>query len=1464
MRKFRQSRRATVLLMVVSVLALLFVVIITFITITRSDRATIRDLQKSNVLDAVVEYHRNRALELMVQDIRGADGRPLSGPAARYEQIPGYKLTSYIAAFPGWSEGVNNIVNALVRMPNQVAAAWNEFGRLVLPAVTRLNPSAADKPTDITSTTAPRPPYTDLPGWPTPPWRFIPENELDRDPGNPTFEYDDLTRYARNPLFDADGNGLPDAWIDYQAEGIEFANSLAGTPVRIRSAGISITENPFPSQGPNPGGGADPAGRAWMHFLNNARYGTSMTIYNHGGMVAIDAASIGDGQNRYYQPFNRNFTARLLNSFRNPNDPSIFTWTNVERNTMFDAVARDRATIESLLRRRFGLPSATMEYVNNSPALGRASVPPALALLQGEVNVSRSLAFTFLPQFPSVGSGGRISPVNPSLRMANATYKLNPFEPFNVSLADELRAATNSMALPTAWMMVSQSNNLNNPLAMVNQRQFITTTSNSDEIARKQNTGDPLPQPSVGARFRTATPANPGTGSLFDGTSATVGSTYSGELKFPLTEVAKAFELVTVTNPALLTATATPSGATSATGNDHFRYVPHRGQAPNATYKVGDEVVERMARLIYDMLTSHSGSNDDWNDLVGGDDDDNYDGDPDAPAPNGKEAVTRRQQALMLAVNIVAFAMPRDTNSAMRGYVDVVTYKDGLNGVEYIGYGPQPFITEAIAYFDDEPGENLAIAIELFNPNDPGYDSANVDAFALWTQQFGIEIVDADNGNVIEPVQPLGGPGYPTNFDGRTFGTVVMKKNTNGQFDGLANQLAPIRTVSGVNADSRILIRLKKRGWDPDSGFTPQGAPYEIRWYTVDQMPLVIPDDREADDDGEDEGREPSHDWASTWRDTTPYRLFAGFDNGGTGNPIPPQIGLARWSVVLPPRASQRTEQHSPNNGPPILTLGNPQHLNPGDGQTSMNPDLTPEFISPAVPMPLMNAGPFGAGSLVQQLNNLPMFGDARVTTGPDLALGDLRPRSFPTTGFLLYVPRFSHVITASRTYTMSDVLFKSWNRRGGASAQPGQYPADFGHMPIFDNRQSVTSNSYLSDGATQNNRVPWGQLIFDYFTTIDPTATGVDPLKIPGRININVAPWFVLQHTPIIGPDFGNAVPQFSAWPARPMPIRRNWTSNLALTDVQTYDPAPSFWDPRVGVMVGEGQAREPFFATDGYQRNLLTDQLRDDRVANGAPARLPTWNPLARQWQLGPWLAQSLTAYRDGYQVLPFDTTTGNNVHVYADAHLRGGIGEIRNLNQATLMMTMPYRPTIYGAQTGLGSVRGAVNQAVPNNTVDAPTEFGFLSIGELANVKGFDSSKPRQLPPAQLMANAADTVLGRGDFMRAVSLLALIDSQYLTTRSNTFTAYVSVMDRAEPEASTRAQYTIDRTNMLPRIEYEYAFTPGPGQSLPPLRVRKLNLVTIDNLPETPVRYLPGPEARPAIIAEQRVGYFNSRFDD
>lgn len=709
------------------------------------------------------------------------------------------------------------------------------------------------------------------------------------------------------------------------------------------------------------------------------------------------------------------------------------------------------------------------------------------------------------------------------------------------------------------------------------------------------------------------------------------------------------------------------------------------------------------------------------------------------------QAVTPLEQAYMLAVNTVAFAAPRDFST---GKIDVVHYTTaGMKA--FYGYGPQPFITQVIAYSDydeDQQTSDIALAIELFLPQDPGpggwsgddlYDPN--DDYAVNLGQFALGL----NGRAFTETRLLTLVGSER-MSGRRFVTIsINDEGSNTEFDPHVDGVIGDMSVSTLPPLPPKPERIDVELWRID----PEGLhPHIVDRLTVELDPA------------------PSNlgDWlVDAYRDTNPV-LYYGVGPAATPRP-------ARWRMVTelvnatgPIENEQQISDEMPFR---MDSLGDERVLIGGQNQV-------PGAFGPTTPMYTMNAG----GGLWQQ----PLH-------------GVMRPASFPTVGFLLFVPRFSHLYDENVTaYTpMSVTLREHWDEAFGGSGYSLQsVPADFGHMPVFDARQQVSAGSDFKDTGT----IPWGLFAFDYFTTHDYLGldnepytgdeTLRDPYRVEGRINVNTAPWYVLAGLPVLGP---------------------NATSDLPI------DPnaAPAFWSSDSGVITGADSYLTPRFPS----LSLLFPDLQ------------------AQTWRLGPYLAQAITAYRDRIQYMPCNLADPNTfIHFpFPGAHERNG----RNPNSVA---PTEYRLPLYA---DLGSnPRGQYDTVLMR---DEKWRRGFLGLGELANVMGLDGTVPAQNPTVD------DYVLSTGDFMKSIALLAMLDTHFLTTRSNTFTIYTTLQDRQDPSGSVRSQMTVDRTNLLPRLVWN---------DLNGNKVR-------DRTPYDSYTLIQN-DGQPEIIGRREVSYFNARYDD
>lgn len=205
----------------------------------------------------------------------------------------------------------------------------------------------------------------------------------------------------------------------------------------------------------------------------------------------------------------------------------------------------------------------------------------------------------------------------------------------------------------------------------------------------------------------------------------------------------------------------------------------------------------------------------------------------------------------------------------------------------------------------------------------------------------------------------------------------------------------------------------------------------------------------------------------------------------------------------------------------------------------------------------------FCVGIEKKPVSGLPTLGDQNVVPVTEVAGVPLlfnnsgNPVSaFPTTGSLLLV----NSVANEGTRTFSDILVEDL----GSSNDPYTVTAqrvDNGHMPIFDQEDGQTNNDDnqranvwepWDNSAIDNKDLPWGQLVFDYFTVlpleevtvanqakyaglplvekvIDLRGNAIYGPRVKGRININAAPWRVMDGIPAIdnvGPLGGGQMP--------------------------------------------------------------------------------------------------------------------------------------------------------------------------------------------------------------------------------------------------------------------------------------------------------------------------------------------------
>ncbi len=1301
-----RKRRATILLMVVSVLALLFVIVTGFLSLARFDRVAFEDVRAGRDGEAALRAVNDLVLSMLREqwlDPSDPNSRVLDhSTGVTWEDIPGYRGAIFQAS-------VDPVSDPTVT----VARPWiaQMYGN------TSLAPLIETRYAAISSLELVSPALTQ-------PW--VMELMLDADPAAWAMGTTDLTQNARVAFMDADGDGVPDSSFYATLRAAEIANNIAGVPIRPPRV-VNYPPNalypghpggwgPLFTSGLVPDGATTTFDELWKRYYELRRYDVAVRVVPHGGLVPLQASQPPGYAGT---PWNWYFTAAMFNLIKKPDgaqlDPTSF-------DARFNQLADEAAAVEPLLRRRGGLLPV---YSESQTTREDAPVPLVLREFEEEYPATMSV------QQQGIAGLGR----------AEVWQRFNVGEP--TPNTDAKRWAARARLDTQLYNTGGAGNNAAGGLTSYDRRHLLTATTASDDLARVQT----------------------------DGFAAGSLGLPRGAQKFYLGKISEAFDV---------------NGVFLAGGR-------------------GSQIVAELAGYYRDMLRG-------VNPLSGT-----------GSFPAVPSALD--DQAWHLAVNTVAFAAPRISSGTEAGAIDTVIAANAA-GKQFIGYTPQPFITQ-VGVFDNEPEENdeqLSVIVELYNPNDPVVGSSGqvfrADPHALYLPQFAISfnseydpaVGDITNLHVLDPaaygqVWTSPGPDDQRRLRGRSFMSFAFIGSSNFFQAVTPNHITrPVPDLGPTNGD--LTIRLWRRGL--------AGGPSGARWHMIDSIELDLATERSVDDD--------DTWWATVWRDCN-TDLYFGPQEFNTF--IPP----ARWRMLIGTDPNKRHGIGSPDGyressgrgqpiGVPIGTMPFAQYpFETTFSSEPEQPDASPALaaasrFAPTVPLYTMNAMPTG-----------------NVPRNQLLIHGARRPESFPTPGFLLFVPRFAHTYTAGASLgvPITEALTQAF-QHGNYSVNPAVagnfYPADFGHMPIFSEQTFNTKPDSYWD---EHGELPWGLLVFDYFTTINPAgednvpgnADDIDPLNVPGRINVNAAPWFVLASLPVLGPNL--SVP--------------NTTERRRLDQA-----SPAFFNETSGVLFGRADPSSP----NSHAVPVPFDNVRfpgafrlGDEVpsqgSNGGYVQLVNVGGGQRWYRLGSWLAQSIAAYRDGIAyVKPGDPYAFR----FRTAHYRNAV------------VTGEYQYRFAGGK--YAPIRGQTGEK----------RRGFLSLGELVNVIGMDATPPSNItvpggssaPPYEQplapLGRGIDGTTGlpavyHGDFMKAVSLMALLDTHFLTTRSNTFTIYVSLMDREDPQRSIRSQLTVDRSNLLPRLVHSDTNNNGiidPGEFF----------TTIDSA------------GKPALIAERTSAYFNARYDD
>jgi hypothetical protein len=440
---------------------------------------------------------------------------------------------------------------------------------------------------------------------------------------------------------------------------------------------------------------------------------------------------------------------------------------------------------------------------------------------------------------------------------------------------------------------------------------------------------------------------------------------------------------------------------------------------------------------------------------------------------------------------------------------------------------------------------------------------------------------------------------------------------------------------------------------------------------------------------------------------------------GGTPAPVPYQFSLERVVGQATPWMA------------PIPDIGNdiPANNTLGNWNNHLNPMLHPVDVNFA-----------DLGSFSRRFEN--------PTNANDPRNGSV---SFPTTGSLLMLMR--HANRSLSDYTVpgggvvKDLAFTTGlvGVTNTFDSTPAALPIndaeqiDNGRMPVFDigqrstNDQRFYSAHHVSPSATQLgapgnlDTLPWGQLVFDYFTALPLSNPGpyvdvepgpevvvalpdskprvdLDGLRVHGRININAAPWKVLAGLPFV--------------PVEKIPVAFKAEMRRSLGFVK--EAAAANW-------------RNPTAA----DLDVLDDQAA----------------------RIGPELAQAIVAYRE-VRPLP-----GSGPNSFTGNYYDG----------------MPNVPPILPVTTPTAYARGS-NPAAPVSPM-ARRGTGFMTVGELANVRHYGAqtiNPPLPLGFPKSFYRIDGGVMGvdpnnanTENFVDAVAALVAL-GDWVAVRSQVFTVY------------------------------------------------------------------------------------------
>ncbi|MCH8913745.1 MAG: hypothetical protein IIA33_09285 [Planctomycetes bacterium] len=390
---------------------------------------------------------------------------------------------------------------------------------------------------------------------------------------------------------------------------------------------------------------------------------------------------------------------------------------------------------------------------------------------------------------------------------------------------------------------------------------------------------------------------------------------------------------------------------------------------------------------------------------------------------------------------------------------------------------------------------------------------------------------------------------------------------------------------------------------------------------------------------------------------------------------------------------------------------------------------------------------------------------------------------AYPTTGSMLLLMRYANTVNAPATK---------------------QFKANFavldnGHMPVFDQTQLAQANwngtqwAQPMDGTTLLS-IPWGQLVFDYFTAL-PFDNQFDPLADP--------PLFAAPQEPGNPPDGG-------AGPG----------------DDVDGDLVPWEYDFGYQGFTAYLRANQPTVELGGVRvHGRININAAPWKVLDGLPLMHPQVMPIYKHLAVDPAAGGGIETLR-WRDVLPYPypngafpgplgdrsfTPTGDGAGMAGPPVEKLGVGKAKGIvayrelraipNPAGTWTTGNYN-TLSGGSRRRSDGSGAVNFLA--NTTQRHTA-GFLTVGELANVRLLRTTVVPVTDGFSQMDNGQTHVFigpGAQNYLFAVApLVALGD--WVTVKGHTFTAYGVLTGQGDVaevnRLAERFEMVFDRSNLL-----------------------------------------------------------------